>query len=47
MARTLSVLVRTTMPSATADEQLGTILRAPSTSTMHMRQAAVAGSRGS
>ena len=47
MARILSVSVRTTMPSATAAEQLGTILRAPSTSTMHMRQAAVAGSRGS
>ncbi len=47
MARTLSVLVRTTMPSDTAAEQLGISLRAPSTSTMHMRQAAVAGSRGS
>ena len=47
MARTFSVLVLTTMPSATAAEQLGTILRAPSTSTMHMRQAAVAGRRGS
>ena len=35
------------MPSETAAEQLGSILRAPSTSTMHMRQAAVAGSRGS
>jgi hypothetical protein len=34
------------MPSATG-EQLGTILRAPSTSTMQMRHAAVAGSRGS
>ena len=47
MARTFSVLVLTTMPSATAAEQLGTILRAPSTSTMHMRHAAVAGRRGS
>ena len=47
MARTLSVSVRTTMPSDTAAEQLGISLRAPSTSTMHMRQAAVAGSRGS
>ncbi len=47
MARTFSVLVCTTMPSATAVEQLVGILRAPSTSTMHMRQAEVAGSRGS
>ena len=47
MARTFSVSVCTTMPSAAADEQLGTVLRAPSTSTMHMRQAAVAGRRGS
>ena len=47
MALTFSVLVLTTMPSETAAEQLGTILRAPSTSTMHMRHAAVAGSRGS
>ena len=47
MARTFSVLVRTTMPSAASVEQLGTALRAPSTSTMHTRQAAVAGRRGS
>ena len=47
MARTLSVCVLTTMPSAAAVEQLGTSLRAPSTSTRHTRQAAVAGSRGS
>jgi hypothetical protein len=35
------------MPSLAAEAQLGTTLRAPSTSTMHMRQAAVAGRRGS
>ena len=47
MARTLSVLVRTTMPSAAVVAQLGSVLRAPSTSTMQTRQAADAGSRGS
>ena len=47
MARTLSVLVRTTMPAATAVVQLVMTLRAPSTSTMHRRQAPEAGSRGS
>ena len=47
MARTLSVCVFTTMPSAAAVEQLGAVLRAPSISTRHTRQAAVAGQPGS
>ena len=45
--RTFSVSVSTTMPSAAKVEQLDTGLPQPSTSTMHRRQAAEAGSRDS